>query len=50
MTILNVTGNLNRWLSYRSAYRALSSMDSRMLDDIGIIPGDIKMIARKVSR
>jgi uncharacterized protein YjiS (DUF1127 family) len=50
MTVLNITGRLNRWLSYRNAYRALSSLDSRTLDDLGIMPGDIKAIARKAVR
>jgi uncharacterized protein YjiS (DUF1127 family) len=50
MTMLNVTGNLNRWWSYRRACRALSALDSRTLDDLGIIPGDIQAIARKAVR
>lgn len=50
MIIRNLTSNFNRWLSYRKAYRALSSLDNRMLDDLGIIPGDIQAVARKASR
>ncbi len=50
MTIRKLAGSVNRWRAYRNTFRALSALDSRELDDLGIMPGDIRAIARKAGR
>ena len=47
MTFRKIAGTVNRWRAYRNTYRALSSLGSHELNDLGIAPGDIRAIARK---
>lgn len=50
MAIRNVADTLGRWWSYRQAYRTLSSLDRRTLDDLGINPDEIRAVARRAAR
>ncbi|GEM_PF-3342662 len=36
---------LSAWKNARATYKALSGLTAQQLDDIGVIPGDIKKIA-----
>lgn len=38
-----------RYGAYRRTRSALNELDARMLNDIGVIPGDIDKIARRCS-
>lgn len=49
-TLMSVVSTLSSWNDARVTRNALSSLSNRELDDIGLVRGDIDMVANGVSR
>ncbi|MFT4962555.1 MAG: hypothetical protein ACI92Z_003654 [Paracoccaceae bacterium] len=49
-TLMSVVGTFASWNDARVTRNALSGLTNRELDDIGLIRGDIDMVANGVSR
>jgi len=47
---MNVARSFNNWRNYRQVISELGRMSNRELDDLGIIRGDIRTIARASAR
>lgn len=46
----NLIANVAEWNDARVTRNSLSQLSARELEDIGLIPGDIDAVARRVSR
>ena len=43
---MNVFGSFKKWRNYRRTVNELNALSNRELDDLGIVRGDIPMVAR----
>ena len=48
--MINIFDNFRRWRDQRTARGQLARMDDRMLEDIGIVRGDIDRVVRSFPR
>lgn len=46
---MNIIRSYNNWRRYRSTINELSRLSTRELNDLGILPADIPLVARKAS-
>lgn len=49
-TLLSVAGSISSWNDARATRNALVGLSDRELDDIGLVRGDIDMVANGTSR
>lgn len=48
--VANMFANVADWNDARVTRNSLSQLSARELEDIGLIPGDIEKVARRVTR
>ncbi len=46
----NLSANVAAWNDARVTRNSLSQLTARELEDIGLIPGDIEVVARRITR
>lgn len=47
---MNIFGAIRSWNNVRHTRNELSGLSGHQLEDIGVIPGDIKSIAKRAQR